>query len=158
MPTKTRKPPATTKRRRDVRVKQPPNNGQAVVITEDRLVNAKEAERHLNDARLTYEELKAKHGAAKAEVKLLTAKRNRIISTATEVGEVEDAQREVTNARRRMNTAKDAADAAKDEMKGWEESLQKALSGEQPLFDLAVTVTPDQIREVDEAIEKAIYE
>lgn len=140
MATKTKKAKrvSTGKPRRKAPAKSHQTNGEAasgVVIDADRLANAKEAERHLNDARLTYEEAKAKHGQAKAEVKLLTAKRNRIISTATTAEEVQEAQRLVTNAKRRAMTAKDVADAAKDELKGWEEQLQKALSGEQPLFD-----------------------
>lgn len=138
-----RRPLAKATRRRDNRVKKPKAakpieaNGE-VAITEDRLVNAKQSERHLNDARLAFDEAKAKHSQAKAEHKLLVAKRNRIISTATSVEEVQEAQRAVTNARRRMNTAKDAADAAKDELKGWEEALQKSLEERQPLFDLPV--------------------
>lgn len=112
------------------------NGDTAIAITGDRLANAKEAERHLNDARLAYEEGKAKYGAARAEHKLLEAKRNRIISTATEPEEVQEAQRQVTLARRRMAVAKDVAMAAKEELAGWQEALQKALSDEQPLFDV----------------------
>lgn len=157
MATKTktkRKPPAKTVRRRDATKKQPapkPSDNGDVAITEDRLVNAKEAERHLNDARLAWEEAKAKHGAAKADYKLTVAKRNRVISTATVVDEVTEAQRLVTNARKRMNAAKDIADAAKDELKGWEEALQKSLEGQLPMFDELKKTEPQSSTAVTEA-------
>ena len=152
MPTRTRAP-AKTRRRRDNRVaakprkkkKTPANNGE-VAITEDRLVNAKEAERHLSDARLELNDAKANYGAAKAALAVQVAKRNRIISLSDSTYQVDEAQALVAKAERRVEEAKEANDEARDELKAREVQLQRALAGEEPLFDdLTTGLKPGEI-------------
>ena len=84
------------------------SNGGLIDFDEERLEHAKQCEAMVEDYRLAFEESKAKHAVAKAEYKLLIAKRNRVIAKTTDPKEVEDAQRHVDNAKNRMTKAKAA--------------------------------------------------
>ena len=112
------------------------NDGASgVAIDDDRLQAAKECESLLESNRLSFEEAKAKHVMARAEHKLLIARRNIAIAKATDAAEVEDAQRLVDNAKIREVKAKSIRDSAKDEWKGAEERLAKIMTEKMPLFD-----------------------
>jgi hypothetical protein len=111
-------------------------NGQ-VPVNAELLAYVKECESAVEDARLAFDEAKARRGLATAEHRLWIAKRNRIIAKTENPADVEDAQREVDNAHNRKSKATTTATRAKDEWKGAEEKLAKAFTERLPLFDPA---------------------
>lgn len=111
------------------------DEADVVEFDSERLEHVKKCESAVSDSRLMWEEAKAKHGLARAEHRLLVAKRNRIIAQTDDPKQVEDAQREVFNASARAAKAKALSDAAKDHYKGSEEALAKAMTERLPLFE-----------------------
>lgn len=135
MTTKTKKRPRPSHASSAKRRKAESTNGHAPApMDDDRLGDAKRWRSNGEAARLKFEEAKAAHALAKAEYLIAVAKRNNLISTSTDLAEIQDAQKRVHNAALRKSKQKTLLDSAKDELKGCEEHLAKAMTETFPLF------------------------